>query len=82
MHIWVARMMQRRPPPTSKSWIPPGSQNDISVSGRLCGKEAELFVNGARKAGLPDCVPADKLKDMPNLIRVKSCDQQRAKFTG
>jgi hypothetical protein len=41
-----------------------------------------LFVIGARKAGLPDCVPADKLKDMPNLIRVKSCDQQRAKFTG
>jgi hypothetical protein len=45
-------------------------------------KEAELLVNGARKAGLPDCVPADKLKDMPNLIRVKSCDQQRAKITG
>jgi hypothetical protein len=41
-----------------------------------------LFVNGARKAGLPDCVSADELKDMPNLIRVKSCDQQRAKITG
>ena len=39
-----------------------------------------MFVIGARKAGLPDCVPADKLKDMPNLIRVKSCDQQRAKI--
>ena len=35
----------------------------------------------ARKAGLPDCVPADKLKDMPILIRVKSCDQQRASMT-
>lgn len=45
-------------------------------------KEAELFVNGARKAVLPDCVPADKLKDMPNLIHVKSCDEQRAKITG
>ena len=41
-----------------------------------------LSVDGARKAGLPDCVPADKLKDMPNLIRVKSCDEQRAKITG
>ena len=44
--------------------------------------EAELFVNGARKAGLLDCVPTDKLKDMPNLIRVKSCDQQRARMSG
>jgi TolB-like protein len=45
-------------------------------------KQAELFVDGARKAGLPACVPADKLKDMdaPNLTRVKSCDQQRAKI--
>ena len=45
-------------------------------------KEAELFVDSARKAGLPACVPADKLKDMPNLWRVKSCDQQRAKIAG
>ena len=47
-------------------------------------KQAELFVDGARKAGLPACVPADKLKDMdaPNLSRVKSCDQQRAKIAG
>jgi hypothetical protein len=44
-------------------------------------KQAKLFVDGARKAGLPACVPADKLKDMdaPNLSRAKSCDQQRAK---
>ena len=54
----------------------------LSDGGGYPEKEAELFVIGARKAGLPDCVPADKLKDMPNLIRVKSCDQQRAKFTG
>jgi hypothetical protein len=49
-----------------------------------CGaeKQAELFVDGARKAGLPACVPADKLKNMPNLSRVKSCDQQRAKIAG
>ena len=45
-------------------------------------KEAELFVDGARKAGLPVCVPADKLKGMPNLWRVKSCDRQRAKIAG
>ena len=48
-------------------------------TGSASEKWAEVFVNGARMAGLSDCVPADKLKDMPNLIRVKSCDQQRAK---
>jgi tetratricopeptide (TPR) repeat protein len=54
----------------------------LSEAGGYAEKEAELFVTGARKAGLPDCVPADKLKDMPNLIRVKSCDQQRANMSG
>jgi tetratricopeptide (TPR) repeat protein len=44
-------------------------------TGGAAEKESELFVNGARMAGLLDCVPADKLKNMPNPIRVKSCDQ-------
>ena len=61
------------------TWI---AERYLSEGGGCADKEAELSVNGARKAVLPDCVPADKLKDMPNLIRVKSCDQQRAKFTG
>jgi tetratricopeptide (TPR) repeat protein len=50
----------------------------LSEAGGYAAKEAELFVNGARKAGVPDCIPADKLADMPNFIRVKSCDVQRA----
>jgi TolB-like protein len=54
----------------------------LGETGGYAEKEAELFVNGARKAGLSDCVPADKLKDMPNPFRVKSCDQQRAKLSG
>jgi TolB-like protein/class 3 adenylate cyclase len=53
----------------------------LSEAGGYAEKEGELFVDGARKAGLPACVPADKLKDMPNLIHVKSCDQQRAKIS-
>ena len=61
------------------TWI---AERYLSDGGGYAEKEAELFVNGARKAGLPDCVPADKLRDTPNLIRVKSCDQQRAKITG
>jgi len=54
----------------------------LSEGGGYAEKEAELFVDGARKAGLSDCVPADKLQDTSNLIRVKSCDQQRAEITG
>jgi tetratricopeptide (TPR) repeat protein len=61
------------------TWIAEGY---LSEGGGYAEKEAELFVNGARKAGLPDCVPPDKLTEMPNLIRVKSCDQQRAKISG
>jgi len=61
------------------NWI---AERYLSDSGGFAEKEAGLFVNGARKAGLPDCVSADKLKDMPNLLRVKSCDEQRAKITG
>ncbi len=59
------------------TWI---AERYLSEAGGYAEKEAELFVDGARKAGLPACVPADKLKDMPNLSRVKSCDQQRAKL--
>ena len=61
------------------AWI---AERYLSEAGGFAEKEAELFVNGARQAGVPDCVPADKLTEMPNLIRVKSCNEQRAKTTG
>ncbi len=60
------------------TWI---AERYLIEGGGYAEKEAELFVDGARKAGLPACVPADKLKDMPNLWRVKSCDEQRAKIS-
>jgi hypothetical protein len=47
------------------SW---SAERYLIETGGIADKEGELFVNGARKAGLPDCVPADKLKEMPNLI--------------
>ena len=59
------------------TWI---AERHLNYSGGGAEKQAELFVDGARKAGLSACVPTDKLKDMPNLSRVKSCDQQRAKI--
>ena len=65
-----------------KKLDPTGARNATSIDrAAIADKQGELFVNGARMAGLPACVPADKLKDMPNLSRVKSCDQQRGKIT-
>jgi hypothetical protein len=61
------------------TWI---AERFLIEGGGWAEKEAELFVDGARKAGLPACVPADKLKDMPNLWRAKSRDQQCAKIAG
>ena len=43
------------------TWI---AERYLSEAGGYAEKEAELFVNGALKAGLPACVPADKLTDM------------------
>ena len=63
----------------SPTWI---AERYLIEGGGYAEKEAELFVDGARKAGLPACVPADKLKDMPNLWRAKSRDQQCAKIAG
>ncbi len=58
------------------AWV---AERYLSEGGGSSAREAELFINGARKGGLPACVPGGKLKDMPNLIRVKSCDEERAK---
>jgi tetratricopeptide (TPR) repeat protein len=49
----------------------------LSDGGGYAPREAELFVNGARKAGISDCVSAGMLKEIPNFIHVQSCDQQR-----
>jgi TolB-like protein/class 3 adenylate cyclase/Tfp pilus assembly protein PilF len=38
---------------------------------------AILLVDGARKAGVVACVPADKLPAVPNLIHLKVCDEER-----
>lgn len=54
----------------------------LSEGGGYADEEAELFVDGARKAGLPDCVLHEALKDMPKLVRVKSCDERRGKSSG
>ena len=63
----------------NSSWT---AERYLSDGGGYAEKEAELFIDGARKAGLAHCVPSDALKDMPGLICVRSCDQQRAKKSG
>lgn len=61
------------------TWI---AERYLSEAGGFADREAEMFVDGARKAGLPDCVPSDQLKGTPSLIRVKSCDAKRTKMAG
>ena len=54
----------------------------LSEGGGFADREAELFVDGARKAGLPSCMPSALLKDVPHFIHVKSCERQRASTSG
>jgi TolB-like protein len=51
----------------------------LSDSGGFPDDGTMLFVDAARKAGVPACVPADRLPSLPKLIRVKSCDEERAR---
>jgi len=49
----------------------------MSDGGGYPDDAAMLFIEGAKKAGVAACVPADKLSSMPNLIHIKACDEAR-----
>jgi TolB-like protein/Tfp pilus assembly protein PilF len=49
----------------------------MSDGGGYPDDAAMLLIEGARKAGVAACVPADKLSSMPNLIHIKACDEER-----
>jgi TolB-like protein/Tfp pilus assembly protein PilF len=49
----------------------------LSDGGGYPDDAAMLFIDGARKAGVSACVPAGRLSSMPNLIRIKKCDEDR-----
>ena len=49
----------------------------MSDGGGYPDDAAMLFIEGARKAGVAACVPADKFSSMPNLIDVKACVEER-----
>ncbi len=50
----------------------------LSDGGGYPDDVALLFVEAARRAGVRACVPASELPALPNLIRVKACDEARA----
>ena len=50
----------------------------ISAQGGFArDKESNLFAEGAQKAGLPMCVTEIRVRQQPNMLRLKSCDEQR-----
>ncbi|MGA7457135.1 MAG: tetratricopeptide repeat protein, partial [Methyloceanibacter sp.] len=50
----------------------------VSDGGGYPDDAAMLFVEGARKAGVTACVPAERLSSLPNLIHIKACDAERS----
>ena len=52
-------------------------EKSLSDVGGYPDDAATLFIDAARKAGVAACVPVDKLSSMPNLIHIKTCDEER-----
>ena len=50
-----------------------------SQGGFARDEESNLFADGAKKAGLPMCASEATLKAQSNLLRLKACNQERAK---
>ena len=48
----------------------------LSDGGGYPDDAAVLFVEAARKAGVTVCVPADEVSSLPNLIHIKTCDEE------
>jgi transglutaminase-like putative cysteine protease len=51
----------------------------LSEGGGYPEDVAILLVEGARKAGVAACVPAEQIPSMPKLVRLKTCDEERAR---
>lgn len=79
-HGYLGRMDEAKAAAARVASLDPAwnAERYLSEGGGYADREAETFVDGARKVGLPDCVPADKLKDWPDLIHIQSCDALRA----
>lgn len=54
----------------------------LNESGGYRDREAERFIEGARRAGLEACAPERAIINDPTFIPVKSCSEFRAKMPG
>jgi TolB-like protein len=54
-------------------------EKHLSDIGGYPDEEAMLFVEGARKAGVGSCAPADEVSSTPNFVPIKACDEERAR---
>jgi Tfp pilus assembly protein PilF len=51
----------------------------LSDGGGYPDDTAMLFVEGARKAGVRACAPADEVSSTPNFVPIKACDAERGR---
>jgi hypothetical protein len=51
----------------------------LSDSGLFPEKSAMMFVDAARKAGVPACAPAERIKENKTFIHLKVCDEERSR---
>jgi hypothetical protein len=51
----------------------------LSDGGGYPDDAATLFVEGARKAGVRACAPAQEVSSTQNFVHIKACDEERAR---
>ena len=51
----------------------------LSDNGKFPERLATMFVDAARKAGVPPCAAAKRLSEETTLIRIRECDEERAR---
>ena len=51
----------------------------LSDNGRFPEESATMFVDAARKAGVPACAPAERIDENTTFIHLEICDEERAR---
>jgi TolB-like protein/Tfp pilus assembly protein PilF len=51
----------------------------VSANGGFPDDVAMLFVEGARRAGVKACAPADEVLSTPNFVHIKACNEERTR---
>ena len=50
----------------------------LSDNGRFPEQLAAMFIDAARKAGVPACAPADRIRQNPMFLNLQTCDEERS----